>query len=67
MQVLLPLLKSDLYEVMQACCDGRLDTLTVQFEQNTSAVAVVLASAGYPGHYSKGHSITGTVHCGIDH
>ncbi|CCI47357.1 unnamed protein product [Albugo candida] len=57
-QVLLPLLQSDLFEVMQACVQGQLDPSLVAW-RNSAAAAVVLASGGYPNSYSKGESITG--------
>ncbi|XP_053166686.1 trifunctional purine biosynthetic protein adenosine-3 isoform X4 [Hemicordylus capensis] len=58
-QVILPLLKSDLYEVLQATIDKKLsDHMPVWFE-DCSAVTVVMASEGYPGSYAKGLEITG--------
>lgn len=57
-QVVLPRMKNDIVEVMEACIDGRLDTIQLQFEDN-AAVCVVLASAGYPMAYEKGIPITG--------
>lgn len=59
-QAILPLLKSDLYEVMVACVDGKLSKLNLEWFQDRYAVGVVLASAGYPGSYPKGKVITGT-------
>lgn len=55
-QVVLPRMKSDLIEVMEACIDGRLDKIELEFEDN-AAVCVVLASDGYPEHYEKGYPI----------
>lgn len=55
-QVLLPLLESDLYEVVTACLEGRLEA--VHF-RDAHAATVVLASEGYPGTYPKGRAITG--------
>ena len=55
-QVVLPRMKNDIIDVMEACVDGRLDEL--QFEDN-AAVCVVLASDGYPVAYEKGLPITG--------
>jgi phosphoribosylamine--glycine ligase len=52
-QVILPLLKSDLYQVMQACLKGKLNRMVLEWSPQ-SAVTVVLASPGYPGHYPKG-------------
>lgn len=58
-QVLLPLLKSDLYEVILNTMRGKLTTNTPVWHQDSSAVTVVMASAGYPGSYKKGVEITG--------
>ena len=58
-QVLLPLLENDLYEVMVACCDGKLEDIDVRFKENTSAATVVCAAKGYPEKYPKGMEITG--------
>jgi phosphoribosylamine--glycine ligase len=57
-QVLLPLLQSDLAEMMLACVEGKLDQLNVQWHKAVCAT-VVLASAGYPGAYAKGLPISG--------
>lgn len=57
-QVVLPRMKNDILDVMEACVDGRLDTIDLQFEDN-AAVCVVLASDGYPVSYEKGFEITG--------
>ena len=57
-QVVLPRMKNDIVEVMEACIDGKLDTVDLQFEDN-AAVCVVLASDGYPVSYKKGYPITG--------
>ena len=57
-QVVLPRLKSDIVEIMQACIDGTLDRVDLVFEDN-AAVCVVIASGGYPGSYEKGKVITG--------
>lgn len=56
-QVLLPLLDSDLAEIMLACVEHRLDSVSVNFK-NQFAATVVLASAGYPGSYEKGKAIS---------
>jgi folate-dependent phosphoribosylglycinamide formyltransferase PurN len=58
-QVLLPLLKSDLYEVAMACVQGRLASTEVIFDSDMVATTVVAASAGYPGSYPKGKVISG--------
>jgi len=57
-QVLLVRLKSDLVELMEACVDGRLAELTVEWDER-AAVCVVLAAAGYPGSFEKGKVIRG--------
>ncbi|MBR4529679.1 MAG: phosphoribosylamine--glycine ligase [Lachnospiraceae bacterium] len=57
-QVVLPRLKTDLVTVMEACIDGTLDRVPVEFEDN-AAVCVVLASGGYPASYEKGKVIEG--------
>ena len=57
-QVVLPRMKNDLIEVIEACIDGKLDEVDLQFEDN-AAVCVVLASDGYPLSYEKGLPITG--------
>lgn len=57
-QVVLPRMKNDILDVMEACVEGRLDTIDLQFEDN-AAVCVVLASDGYPVAYEKGFEITG--------
>ena len=57
-QVVLPRMKNDIIDVMEACVDGTLDQLTLEFEDN-AAVCVVLASEGYPVSYEKGFAVTG--------
>ena len=57
-QVVLPRMKNDLIDVIEACSDGTLDQVDLQFEDN-AAVCVVLASDGYPVAYEKGLPITG--------
>ena len=57
-QVVLPRMKNDLIDVIEACIDGTLDQVDLQFEDN-AAVGVVLASDGYPVAYEKGLPITG--------
>ena len=60
-QVVLPRMKNDIIEVIEACIDGTLDQVDLQFEDN-AAVCVVLASDGYPGSYEKGYPISGLEH-----
>ncbi|MDO5456365.1 MAG: phosphoribosylamine--glycine ligase [Eubacteriales bacterium] len=57
-QVVLPRMKTDLVDVMEACIDGKLDEISLEFEDN-AAVCVVIASGGYPGSYEKGKVIRG--------
>lgn len=57
-QVVLPRMKNDLIEVVEACIDGTLADVRLQFEDN-AAVCVVLASKGYPISYEKGFEIRG--------
>ncbi|MDD2959222.1 MAG: phosphoribosylamine--glycine ligase [Lachnospiraceae bacterium] len=57
-QVVLPRMKNDIVEVFEACVDGTLDQIDLDFEDN-AAVCVVLASDGYPVKYEKGFEIKG--------
>ena len=57
-QVVLPRMKNDIVEVFEACIDGTLDQIELEFEDN-AAVCVVLASDGYPVKYEKGFKIHG--------
>ena len=57
-QVVLPRMKNDIIDVMEACIDGKLDEIDLQFEDN-ACVCVVLASKGYPVSYEKGFPIKG--------
>lgn len=57
-QVVLPLLESDLVEVMLACIDGRLAETEVKWSDG-AAVCIVMAAGGYPKSYNKGDEITG--------
>ena len=57
-QVVLPRMKNDLVDLFEACIDGTLDQINLEFEDN-AAVCVVLASDGYPEHYEKGFEIRG--------
>ncbi len=57
-QVVIPRMKNDMVEVCQACIDGTLDQINLEFEDN-AAVCVVLASDGYPVSYEKGFPIEG--------
>ena len=57
-QVVLPRMKNDIMDVIEACIDGNLSKLKLEFEDN-AAVCVVLASKGYPQHYERGFVIKG--------
>lgn len=59
--MLLPLLKSDLYQVILDTMAGKLANSAPVWHQDNSAVTVVMASAGYPGSYKKGVNITGVL------
>ena len=57
-QVVLPRMKTDIVDIFEACIDGTLDQIDLEFEDN-AAVCVVLASEGYPVKYEKGYEIHG--------
>ncbi len=57
-QVVLPRMKTDIVEVFEACIDGTLEQIDLEFEED-AAVCIVLASQGYPEHYEKGIPIAG--------
>jgi phosphoribosylamine--glycine ligase len=57
-QVILPLLKSDLLDIFDACIDGELEKIDISWSDE-AAVCVVMASGGYPESYQKGFEITG--------
>ncbi len=57
-QVVLPRMKTDIIDVIEACIDGKLDETDLEFEDN-AAVCVILASDGYPEKYEKGKVISG--------
>uniref|UniRef100_A0A7M4F8L2 Trifunctional purine biosynthetic protein adenosine-3 n=1 Tax=Crocodylus porosus TaxID=8502 RepID=A0A7M4F8L2_CROPO len=58
-QVILPLLKNDFYEVIQAVIEGKLCSLMPVWSENSTAVSVVMISKGYPGDYANSMEITG--------
>uniref|UniRef100_A0A8C3M358 Uncharacterized protein n=1 Tax=Geospiza parvula TaxID=87175 RepID=A0A8C3M358_GEOPR len=58
-QVILPLLKNDFYEVIQATIDGKLCSCMPAWLENRTAVCVVMASPGYPGDSDRGMEVTG--------
>ena len=57
-QAILPLLETDLLDVIEACIEGRLAEMTLQWSA-LSSVCVVMASGGYPGSYQSGYEISG--------
>jgi len=57
-QVVITRMKNDIVDVFEACIDGKLDEIELEFEDN-AAVCVVLASDGYPESYEKGFPISG--------
>jgi phosphoribosylamine--glycine ligase len=57
-QVVLPLLKTDLLDVLEAVVEHRLDQLQVEWHDG-HAVCVVMTSAGYPGPYDVGETVHG--------
>lgn len=57
-ECILPRIKSDFFDVLQACADGRLDQIQVETDERV-AVTVMLVSEGYPGEYKKGRLIEG--------
>ena len=62
-QVLLPRLKSDLLDLLEATIDGRLDSARVDWDLR-AACCVVMASGGYPGGYKTGVPVEGLDNCG---
>lgn len=58
-QVVLPRLENDIVDVFEACIDGKLDEVDLQFDNNRATVCVILASDGYPLSYQKGFVIEG--------
>ena len=57
-QVVLPLLKSDLVDIIMSCIKGTLDTQKIEWSDESTA-CIVLASGGYPKSYKKGYEIDG--------
>jgi len=57
-QAILPLLETDLFEIMEAVTDEKLDTIDIRWK-NASSACVILASAGYPESYETGIAING--------
>lgn len=61
-QVILPLMKSDLYATLMEAVSGDLSAALPSWHRDRVAVGVVMASGGYPGSYKKGCLITGLDH-----
>jgi phosphoribosylamine--glycine ligase len=57
-QVILPRLKTDLVDIMEAVVDNNLDKINIEWSED-ACVGVVMASAGYPGHYDTGSTLSG--------
>jgi len=62
-QVLLPRLKSDLVDLLEATIDARLDSVRAEWDPR-AACCVVMASGGYPGGYKTGVPVEGLDNCG---
>ncbi|MBI4309786.1 MAG: phosphoribosylamine--glycine ligase, partial [Candidatus Omnitrophica bacterium] len=60
-QCIVPRLKSDIVDILLAACEGRLNELTVKWDER-ACVCVVIASGGYPGKYQNGYAISGLDH-----
>jgi len=58
-QSVLPRLKTDLYDILEAVCDDRLSEMSIEWDAGLKAVTVVMAAGGYPGSYKKGDVISG--------
>lgn len=67
-QAVLPLLETDLVDIMEAVLDGRMDEITIKWKE-ASSCCVVIASGGYPGKYTTGYPINGLeeVDCFVFH
>jgi phosphoribosylamine--glycine ligase len=66
-QVVLPLYGGEFLRLLEASADGTMDKLPDVGKEHGAAVAVVLASGGYPGSYEKGKMIRGLDTAGDDH
>ena len=56
-EAVLPLLKTDLVDIINACIDGTLDKINIEWQDKTG-FTVVVASGGYPENVVKGYKIT---------
>ncbi len=61
-QVVLPRLKTDLIDIIDACLDKKLDMLKIEWEDYATS-CIILASGGYPNNYEKGYEIEGLEQC----
>jgi len=61
-EAVLPRINSDFLELMKSCADGKLNEYKLQIDKRTTAT-VMLVSAGYPGDYEKGKTISGLDNC----
>ncbi len=57
-QAILPRMQGDIVELMLASCEGRLESIELEWDKR-SCVCVVISSGGYPGEYEKGKEISG--------
>lgn len=62
-EVVMPRIKSDLVDLLNACAEGTLNQLKIEFEEN-AATTVMLVAEGYPESYDKGKEMTGFDHLG---
>lgn len=60
-QVILPLLQSDLYDIMIACCKNELSEINLSWAESQLAVGVVMSSRDYPESATKGCVIKGII------
>lgn len=58
-QVILPRIKTDFIDLIEAAIDGTLDKIKVEFDENKKLVCVVMCAKGYPESYEKGTEIKG--------
>ncbi len=58
-QVILPRIKTDFIDLIEAAIDGRLNEIKVEFDEEKKLVCVVMCANGYPENYEKGTEIKG--------
>ncbi len=56
-QVILPRIKSDFVELIEAAIDGKLDQIKIEFDESKKLICVVIAANGYPENYQKGSEL----------